>query len=66
LGKQGYLFYLKCLQGASKMHRFSIYADALMTNHMHLLAFPQQEDGIGKVMQSIGRRINMNALDCPA
>jgi len=54
--KQDYLFYLKCLQDAVKTHKLNIHAYVLMTNHIHLLASPQQENSIGKVMQSIGRR----------
>jgi len=54
--KQDYLFYLKCLQEASKIHKLNIHAYVLMPDHMHLLASPQQENSIGKVMQSIGQR----------
>ncbi|HEC29336.1 MAG TPA: transposase [Gammaproteobacteria bacterium] len=54
--KQDYLFYLKCLQEAVKNHELHVHAYVLMTNHVHLLASPQQESSTGKVMQSIGRR----------
>lgn len=54
--KQDYLFYFECLQKASEIHELHIHAYVLMTNHVHLLASPQRENSVGKVMQSIGRR----------
>lgn len=58
------LFYLTCLQGACQRYGVSLHAYVLMSNHVHLLMTPAREDGISKVMQSVGRRyvqyINMN------
>lgn len=36
--------------------RCHIHAYALMANHVHLLVTPENENGIAKLMQAIGRR----------
>ena len=54
--EQDYLFYLECLRSACKRYRVSVHAYILMTNHVHLLMSPDDEFGITRVMQSIGRR----------
>jgi len=51
-----YLFYLECLKSACKRYHVSVHAYILMTNHVHLLMQPEDEVGITRVMQSIGRR----------
>ena len=51
-----YLFYLDCLRDAAARHRLAIHAYVLMTNHVHLLASPQQEQSVAKTLQSVGRR----------
>jgi len=53
--KADYLFYLEKLADASKKHKCDIHAYVLMTNHVHLIITPHTEDGIGKMMQMIGR-----------
>src|SRR5512139_164511 len=50
-----YQFYLEKLQLACDKHDCNIHAYVLMTNHVHLLITPQKEDGLGKVMQMLGR-----------
>jgi putative transposase len=55
-GDDDYRFYRDCLGEASKKHQCDIHAYVLMTNHVHLLVTPQAEAGIGKMMQSVGRR----------
>jgi putative transposase len=50
-----YQFYLEKLQQACDKHNCQLHAYVLMTNHVHLLITPQEEDGIGKVMQMLGR-----------
>lgn len=50
-----YQFYLEKLRLACDEHQCVIHAYILMTNHVHLLITPQAEDGIGKVMQMLGR-----------
>lgn len=51
-----YRFYLESLQDACLRHQCDVHAYVLMTNHVHLLITPHTENGIGKVMQSVGRR----------
>ena len=50
-----YHFYLEKLYEAAKKHRCDIHAYVLMTNHVHLLVTPHSEEGIGKMMQMLGR-----------
>ena len=50
------MFYLECLKDACELHHVSCYAYVLMTNHTHLLLGPTKEDGVSKVMKSLGRR----------
>lgn len=50
-----YQFYLEKLQQACGKHNCQLHTYVLMTNHVHLLITPQEEDGIGKVMQMLGR-----------
>jgi putative transposase len=50
-----YLFYLEKLTDAANTHQCDIHAYVLMTNHVHLLVTPYTENGIGKMMQALGR-----------
>jgi putative transposase len=50
-----YRFYLEKLAAACERFGCDLHAYVLMTNHVHLLMTPQTEDGISKVMQSVGR-----------
>jgi putative transposase len=50
-----YLFYLEKLKAACEKHGCDLHAYILMTNHVHLLLTPHSENGIGKVMQMVGR-----------
>jgi REP-associated tyrosine transposase len=50
-----YCFCLEKLQMAAEKHGCAIHAYVLMTNHVHLLLTPRQADGIGKLMQMLGR-----------
>ena len=50
-----YYFCLEKLQMAAEKHGCAIHAYVLMTNHVHLLLTPHQADGIGKLMQMLGR-----------
>jgi len=52
---EDYLFYLEKLKQACDRHRCDVHAYVLMTNHVHLLLTPHTEQGIGKVMQLLGR-----------
>ena len=49
-------FYLECLYDAADKQSLAIHAYVLMTNHVHLLATPQNETSIIKTLQSVGRR----------
>ncbi len=51
-----YSNYLDYLQDACRRYRVAVHAYVLMTNHVHLLMTPESEDGISRVMQSLGRR----------
>ena len=51
-----YLSYLECMQKAVQDNDLKIHSYILMTNHVHLLATPEQENSISKTLQSIGRR----------
>lgn len=49
-------FFIKCLRTAKEKTKSKIYAYCFMTNHVHLLLEPSYDDGIGDMMQSLGRR----------
>lgn len=51
-----YQFFAECLHTACAKHGCQIHAYVFMTNHVHLLMTPSSDNGIGKVMQSVGRR----------
>jgi len=55
-GADDYLFYLECLKEAAEKHQCDVNAYVLMTNHVHLLVTQHDKRGVGKMMQSIGRR----------
>ena len=50
-----YLFYLEKLQSACKKYNCDIHAYVLMTNHVHLLVTPHEEQGLSKALQMLGR-----------
>ena len=49
------LFFLDKLAHAAVKHGCAIHAYVLMTNHVHLLVTPDSTDGIGRMMQTLGR-----------
>jgi putative transposase len=51
-----YLFYLDCLRDAAGRAGCRVHAFVLMTNHVHILVTPAMADGLGRMMQSVGRR----------
>ena len=51
-----FLFYRDCLRQACERHACRVHAYAFLTNHVHLLLTPTTEDGIPRVMQTVGRR----------
>ena len=56
VNQQDFAFYLDCLVRASTEHGLAIHAYVLMSNHVHLLATPEQEASLPKTLQSVGRR----------
>ena len=54
--RQDYLFYLSCLGDACRRYHVAVHAYVLMTNHVQLLMTPEDQEGISRAMQSIGRR----------
>lgn len=51
-----YRFFHRCLVVATRQHLCRVHAYVLMTNHVHLLLTADLVGGIGKAMQSVGRR----------
>lgn len=51
-----YQFFRDALVDASEKHALQIHAYVWMTNHIHLLATPENENSISKVFQSAGRK----------
>ena len=50
-----YRFYLDKLQAACVKHGCALHAYVLMTNHVHLLVSPRNEDSLPLAMQMLGR-----------
>ncbi len=50
-----YTFYLEKLMDAACEHDCQVHAYVLMTNHVHLLVSLARIDGLGKMMQMLGR-----------
>lgn len=53
--EEDYRFFLDKLSEAAKKHQCDVHAYVLMTNHIHLLVTPHQEESISKMMQMLGR-----------
>ena len=47
---------LAALLESAATHKVAIHAYVLMDNHLHLLATPSTDEGLGRMMQSLGRR----------
>jgi len=56
LSELDYRRYLEDLHASAEKQACRIHAYVLMTNHVHLLVTPMQEQGIGEMMQALGRR----------
>ena len=54
-GEEDMKAYLNWLKEMSKKHKVDVHAWVLMTNHVHLLCTPQEENAVSRMMQSIGR-----------
>jgi putative transposase len=49
-------FFRSALGEALDAHQCALHAYVLMTNHVHLLITPEHGEGVGGLMQSLGRR----------
>jgi len=49
-------FFIDSLKAVKEKTKSKIYAYCFMTNHVHLLIEPSSKDGIGNLIQSLGRR----------
>ena len=54
-GEEDMKAYLNWLKEFSKKYKVDVHAWVLMTNHVHILCTPQEEEAISRMMQSIGR-----------
>jgi len=48
--------YADWLYEASEKNQVAVHAWVFMTNHVHLLVTPQTEEGLSRMMQTLGRR----------
>jgi putative transposase len=55
LSDADYKAYLGLLLEASRQHKVAIHSYVLMTNHVHLLATPQDDVGLSLMVQQVGR-----------
>ncbi len=51
-----YCFYKQVLAEGMKRYGVELHAYCLMTNHVHLLMTPKEEDSISRVIQHVGRQ----------
>lgn len=50
-----YAIYLDKLRESGEKYNVAIHAFVLMTNHVHLLVTPNDEIGVARMMQAVGR-----------
>lgn len=50
-----YLFFLDHLRDGAQRFKVAIHAYVLMPNHLHLLLTPADKEGLGRMMQWVGR-----------
>ena len=50
-----YLFFLDCLRVGARQFKVAVHAYVLMPNHLHLLVTPEDQQGLGRLMQWVGR-----------
>lgn len=50
------LFFLECLRDAIREYGVVMHAYVLMPDHFHLVATPSNDTGMGRALQSLGRR----------
>ncbi len=54
--EQDYKVYLDNLKASAEKYVVRIHAFVLMTNHVHLLVTPNDEKGVARMMQALGRK----------
>lgn len=59
-GSADYELLLGLIDEHARKQHVAVHAYVLMSNHFHLLATPETEDGIPQMMQAIGRRYVRN------
>ena len=55
-GREDFAAYAHWLAEAAKRFGVAVHAWVFMTNHVHLLVTPAEDDGISRMMQPLGRR----------
>ena len=55
-GEEDYKAYLSFLKDAAEKYQVAVHAFVLMTNHVHLLVTPSDEQGVSRMMQAQGRK----------
>ncbi|TVP88212.1 MAG: transposase, partial [Pseudomonadaceae bacterium] len=56
LQESDYTTYLHFMCEAAAEYQVAIHAYVLMTNHVHILATPADDQGVSRMMQALGRR----------
>jgi putative transposase len=56
IADEDFAFYRSTLGEAARKAHCRVHAYAFMSNHVHLLATPEDADGLARLMQSLGRR----------
>lgn len=59
-GAEDYELLLSLIDEHARKQRVAVHAYVLMSNHFHLLATPETEEGIPQLMQAVGRRYVRN------
>jgi putative transposase len=59
-GTADYELLLNLIDEHARKQQVAVHAYVLMSNHFHLLATPETEDGIPQMMQAVGRRYVRN------
>jgi putative transposase len=62
--RDDYAQYIAWLGEAAREYGLAVYAYVLMTNHVHILAAPEDADSLSRTMQSLGRRYVRHVNNC--
>jgi putative transposase len=54
-GDEDFAAYAQWLEDCSRKSQVAIHAWVFMTNHVHLLVTPKTDDGVSRMMQTLGR-----------